>query len=350
MEYVFKDHKDLKLDHDKFKTLKKEIDTELAKVGDSYGNHKFDDKENPLPDITAKGTKILEKVENITNFLGPAYVKLHQKSILYLIDEMHKNRGGLGISDMGKKSFECFEVYAGEKRAYDNLFKSDNEISRLKRANKKLQDQLADAEKEIRRLNKENDRFSKPIEMEAIAVLEKFHKSDPDKKHKILHELTNLQDFKVYKQKMTMSKENYDLAQANLLKYKPFKFGTFSTLRKLQYIRGIDYAGRKWVYYGLTKKLKGKQHFYFQTHLSLGVVVKHGVGIQLWATGALEMGTWKNDIKHGSGKYFYSNGDLFEGDFVNGTMDGPALYIDSDGSRKKRSYNKGELISESLLK
>ena len=131
MEYVFKDHKDLNLDYDKFKSLKKEIDHALAKVADSYGKHKLDEKENPLPDIVSCGTRILDKVEEMTKFLGPAYVKLHQKSILYLIDEMHKNRGGHGISDMGKKAFECFEFYAGEKRAYDDLFKSDTEISRL---------------------------------------------------------------------------------------------------------------------------------------------------------------------------------------------------------------------------
>ena len=134
----------------------------------------------------------------------------------------------------------------------------NSKCKNYKRANNKLQDQLESAEREIRQLKKENTRFTKPMELEAMSVLEKFHKSDPDKTKKMLHDLTHLQDYKVYKNKISMKKEDYDSAQANLLKYGAFKFGTFSTLRKLMYIKGIDYAGRKWVYLGLIKKLKGK--------------------------------------------------------------------------------------------
>lgn len=55
--------------------------------------------------------------------------------------------------------------------------------------------------------------------------------------------------------------------------------------------------------------------------------MRHGHGVQIYATGEKYAGIWSFDERHGNGRMTYADGSEYNGDFEYGIFHGQGLYI-----------------------
>uniref|UniRef100_A0A7S3J447 Uncharacterized protein n=1 Tax=Euplotes harpa TaxID=151035 RepID=A0A7S3J447_9SPIT len=94
---------------------------------------------------------------------------------------------------------------------------------------------------------------------------------------------------------------------------------------------GANKDGCKWIYVGQFKK---------------DSETRHGIGIQVWDTGDIYEGEYKDGNKHGRGRYIYSNGASYEGEYKDGNRHGQGVYVYPSGNKAvgewKEDYEEGK--------
>ena len=72
-----------------------------------------------------------------------------------------------------------------------------------------------------------------------------------------------------------------------------------------------------------------------------GIVLRHGQGSMLWASGARYEGGWINGLREGQGTYTFPDGDAYVGAFENDKMHGEGRYSSNDGSSFVGRFEQG---------
>ncbi|MBR6629308.1 MAG: TIR domain-containing protein [Bacteroidaceae bacterium] len=75
---------------------------------------------------------------------------------------------------------------------------------------------------------------------------------------------------------------------------------------------------------------------------------RHGLGTFHFTDGSKYVGQFKDGAFNGQGTLYFVNGDRYEGQFENNKYHGQGFFYYANGDKQKISYNKGELIQQSL--
>ncbi len=82
-----------------------------------------------------------------------------------------------------------------------------------------------------------------------------------------------------------------------------------------------------------------EQGAYYDGEISNKTDKREGFGAQVWKTGALYVGEWKDDRQHGRGRLIYEDGEYYEGDFFNDKANGKGEYHYNDGTVYKGDFS-----------